>query len=92
MSRGRLFLLSGLKNDVGDRSVGTARSWKSIVTFIFGTPDDDDDDDETPSTEQKETRTLRHDHDLLQKKMERVMDGGRPVSYTHLTLPTTSRV
>ncbi len=69
-------LLSALKNDVGDRSVGTARSWKSIVTFIFGTPNDDDDDgDETPLTEQKETRTLRQDHDLLQKKMERVMDG-----------------
>ncbi len=61
-------LLSALKNDVGNRSIGTARSWKSIVTFIFGTPDDDDDDgDETPSTEQKETRTLRRDHDLCRK-------------------------
>ena len=28
-------LLSALKNDLGERSVGTARSWKSIVTFIF---------------------------------------------------------
>jgi len=60
-------LLSALKNNLGERSVGTARSWKSIVTFIFGSPDDDDDDD-TPLTKLKETRTLRQDHNNLQEK------------------------
>ena len=30
-------LLSALKNDVKERSIETARSWKSIVTFIFET-------------------------------------------------------
>ena len=33
-------LLSALKNDVNKRSIETARSWKSIVTFIFGTEDE----------------------------------------------------
>ena len=33
-------LLSALKNDVKERSVETARSWKSIGTFIFGTQDE----------------------------------------------------
>ncbi len=67
-------LLSALKNDLGERSVGTARSWKSIVTFIFGIPDDED-DDETPLTKLKETRTLLQDHNDLQGKIKRVMDG-----------------
>ena len=30
-------ILSALKNDVKERSIETARSWKSIVTFIFET-------------------------------------------------------
>ncbi len=67
-------LLSALKNDLGERSIGTARSWKSIVTFIFGTPDNED-DDETPLTKLKETRTLLQDHNDLQEKIKRVMDG-----------------
>lgn len=67
-------LLSALKNDLGERSIGTARSWKSIVTFIFGTPDNED-DDETPLTKLKETRTPRQDHNNLQEKIKRVMDG-----------------
>ncbi len=33
-------LLSALKNDVTERNIETARSWKNIVTFIFGTEDD----------------------------------------------------
>ena len=33
-------LLSALKNDVKERSIETARSWKSIVTFIFGIQDE----------------------------------------------------
>ena len=33
-------LLSALKNDVKERSIEIARSWKSIVTFIFGTEDE----------------------------------------------------
>ena len=57
-------LLSALKNDLGERSVGTARSWKSIVTFIFGTPDDED-DDKTPLTKLKETKALQQDHNNL---------------------------
>ena len=42
--------------------------------FLFGTPDDED-DDETPVTKLKETRTLRQDHNDLQEKIKRVMDG-----------------
>ena len=63
-----------MKNDLGERSIGTARSWKSIVTFIFGTPDNED-DDETPLTKLKETRTLQQDHNDMQEKIKRVMDG-----------------
>ena len=33
-------LLSALKNDKIERSVETVRSWKRIVTFIFGTQDE----------------------------------------------------
>ena len=33
-------LLSALKNDVSKRSIETARSLKSIATFIFGTEDE----------------------------------------------------
>ena len=33
-------LLSALNNDVNERSIETARSWKSIVTFIIGTEDE----------------------------------------------------
>ena len=33
-------LLSALRNDVKERSIETARNWKSIVTFIFGTEDE----------------------------------------------------
>ncbi len=32
--------LFALKNDVKERNIETARSWKSIVTFIFGTQDE----------------------------------------------------
>ena len=33
-------LLSALKNDIQERSIETASSWKSIVTVIFGTEDE----------------------------------------------------
>lgn len=46
------FVLSALKNDVKERCIETARSWKSIVTYIFGTGDELSQIENTPFQEQ----------------------------------------
>jgi len=54
-------LLSALKNDVGDTSLETSRTFNSIVSFIFGSEEDDD--------------NLKNDHTLLQENFEKVRIG-----------------
>ena len=45
-------LQSALKNDVKEGCIETARSWKSIVTYIFGTGDELSQIENTPFQEQ----------------------------------------
>ena len=54
-------LLSDLKNDVGDTSLETARTCKSIGIYIFGSQEDDD--------------KLKNDQMLLQENFEKVRIG-----------------
>ena len=83
-------LLSAMKNDVGERCIETARSWKSIVTYIFGTQDELSQIENTPLQQQEDghqeggidagpqqirNTTLQQDHAVLQEKFEKVMDG-----------------
>ncbi len=104
-------LLSAIKNDAEERFGEATRTWKSIVTCIFGTDDDSsqyrslgtDDgvsqnehtlllqqDDEAPQENPRnvtnlniqqvpregDTPNLQHDHQVLQEKIEKVMNGG----------------
>ena len=85
------FLLSALKNDVKERCIETARSWKPIVTYIFGTGDELSQNKYTPFHQQDDeghqdgvvdagpqqirNTTLQQDHAVLQVKFEKVMDG-----------------
>ena len=35
-----LHIYTAMKNDVKEKNIETSRSWRSIVTFIFGTQDE----------------------------------------------------
>ena len=103
-------LLSAIKNDAEERFSEATRTWKSIVTFIFGTDDESsqhgylgtddfspneptllsqqDDEASQENSEQVtnlnvqqvalkgDTPNLQHDHQVLQEKIEQVMNGG----------------
>lgn len=80
-------LLSAIKNDVAEKSIEAARTWKSIVTYIFGTRDGDDSPQHANTLfltngnlqqdhEVLQERNLQQDHEALQEKIEKVMNGG----------------
>jgi hypothetical protein len=65
-------ILSALKNGVKGSCVEIARTWKSIVVCFFGT------DEGLSQNEDIETKpgTLQYDHQVLQEKWEKVLNGG----------------
>ena len=79
-------ILSAIKNDIDERCMETARSWKSVVTCIFGTDEGlsqkepplllQQDDEALQGENDSKSGTLLHDHEVLQEKMEKVIDGG----------------
>jgi hypothetical protein len=73
-------ILSALKNGVKGSCVEIARTWKSIVVCFFGTDEglsQNEDDIETPQeTSSFKPGTLQYDHQVLQEKWEKVLDGG----------------
>ena len=77
-------ILSAIKNDVNERCIEITRTWKSIVTHIFGTQHDSSPEHESALLlqggnevlqEKVEKRKIK-DHDVLQEKIEAAVNGG----------------
>ena len=75
-------ILSAIKNDVNERCIEIARTWKSIVTCFFGTDESfsqmeppqllSQEENEAPlKTGASKPGTLQHDLQLLKKKLKK---------------------
>jgi hypothetical protein len=69
-------ILSALKNDVKGNCVEIARTWKMRFVGTDEGPSQNE-DNETPQEKKSfKPGTLHHDHQVLQEKWEKVLDGG----------------